>query len=93
MDLMLPLNAKYSSPPTLWLHALRCKNAMCSELGAPQLMREDMLARYRTNEAPKTNGTVVAAASKLAQPSRGMPKRVPRAMRTRSKGQTRGRAL
>lgn len=90
MDLMLPLDAKYSSPPTLWLHALRCKNAMCTELGAPQLTRDDMLARYRTSEAPKTKGAVSAAASRSARPSRGMPQRVPRAMRTRSKGQTRG---
>ena len=47
----LPLDAKYRSPPTLWLHAQKVKNAMCAETGQTQLSREGMLARYRSDAA------------------------------------------
>ena len=44
------VEASYRSPPTLWLHALRCKNALCTELGMPTLTREEALGIYRPPE-------------------------------------------
>ena len=47
LSMHLPLDAKYKSPATLWLHALRVKQDLCSSLGFPAPTRETMRARYR----------------------------------------------
>lgn len=52
VELFLPLDAAYRSPPTLWLHALKCKNALCTELGQRTLSRDEALNVYR-RDAPK----------------------------------------
>lgn len=71
----VPLEQKYRSPPTLWLHAQKLKNQLCTELGQPTLTRDGMLTRYR-REAPTTTSTTVTQsrtttnAAKTTQSSR-----------------------
>ena len=52
MPMHLPLDARYRSPATLWLHALRVKQDLCSSVGFPTPTRESMRARYRRDDPP-----------------------------------------
>lgn len=66
LPMHLPLDAKYRSPATLWLHAMKLKNALCTEVGAPTLTREQMMVRYR-REAPAASSSS-SSSSKPPQP-------------------------
>lgn len=54
MELHLPLEDKFTTPATLWLHAMQVKNTACAVVGAPTLTRSEMLARYRREAPPST---------------------------------------
>lgn len=62
MEMHLPLDAKFKTPATLWLHALKVKNELCDKCNRPSLTREDMIARYRSDDAKKTDTNTVSSA-------------------------------
>lgn len=65
----LPLDAKFQSPATLWLHAMKVKNALCAEVGQPTLTREGMVTRYR-HDGPAAPAAPAARAGTRRTPRR-----------------------
>ena len=79
LPLKLPLEAKFRSPPTCWLHAMKTKNLLCTELALPTLTRDEMLARYRreANPTPSHADTPLPT----PRPTRPTPRPTPRPTR------------
>ena len=53
--LHLPLDSKFRSPATLFLHALQARNVLNVSMGQPTMSREEMLRRYRSSHNVKAD--------------------------------------
>lgn len=77
--LQLPLAEAHRSPATLWLHFMKVRNGLCTEVGAPCLNREAMIARYRREAKPeptprKADAKAASSSSAPSTPRRSTPR-------------------
>lgn len=70
MDVYLPLEDKYKSPPTLWHHALKCKNTLCTKFRLPTITRERAIYIYRRHAASEKTDASARSGSRSNRSTR-----------------------